>query len=195
MRRFIVGDLHGSYNLLIDKLEEINFNKTKDIMYSVGDLIDRGPDSLKCLKLIEEPWFKSVMGNHEELMIDVILNGRNNNLWIMNGGMWYLSEDINEVKRLARLAEQLPYSRTIDNIGICHAESPTSDWNDAINPNELNKSKMVWGRSKITQKSITKNIKQTYHGHTIKPIVTVSGNATFIDTGAYYTGNLTVLEI
>lgn len=39
-------------------------------MLSVGDLVDRGPDSIGCLKLLEAPWFHAVMGNHEQLLLN-----------------------------------------------------------------------------------------------------------------------------
>ncbi|MGL9724118.1 metallophosphoesterase [Sodalis sp. (in: enterobacteria)] len=33
----------------------------------LGDLIDRGPQSEACLPLLENPWFRSVRGNHEQM--------------------------------------------------------------------------------------------------------------------------------
>ena len=60
---YICGDIHGMYDLLMYKLNEINFNFTTDILYCTGDLVDRGPDSYKVLQLIKEPWFKTVLGN------------------------------------------------------------------------------------------------------------------------------------
>ena len=48
---FIVGDIHGHYDLLMEGLERISFCKQNDRLFSVGDLIDRGPESLKCMSL------------------------------------------------------------------------------------------------------------------------------------------------
>jgi serine/threonine protein phosphatase 1 len=67
---YVVGDLHGCYDLLQRVLGEVEFDTTRDRLFSVGDLIDRGPDSLKCLELLAEPWFFAVMGNHESLMLE-----------------------------------------------------------------------------------------------------------------------------
>jgi serine/threonine protein phosphatase 1 len=67
---YVVGDLHGCYDLLQRVLDEVSFNKTHDRLFSVGDLIDRGPDSLACLQLLAEPWFFAVKGNHEDLMLE-----------------------------------------------------------------------------------------------------------------------------
>lgn len=64
---YIVGDLHGNYYLLEEALKKINFNKEKDRLFSVGDLVDRGPNVYECLKLLDEPWFFAVKGNHENM--------------------------------------------------------------------------------------------------------------------------------
>lgn len=56
-RDFVVGDLHGCFKEFVEKLKEINFDYSTDRMFSVGDLIDRGEDSIKCLRLIKTPWF------------------------------------------------------------------------------------------------------------------------------------------
>ena len=195
MRKFICGDLHGNIDALNRKLLEIDFEFNEDIMFSVGDLIDRGLDSMRCLRLLKEPWFHAVRGNHEDLMIHSILHGEHPGLWYQNGGAWSIKVDQAELKELAVLAEQLPYAITIDDaVGICHAQPPSLDWNDAKNPTEYHKQKMIWGRTRI-YKNRTKNIENTYHGHTIVKELEVSGNAIFIDTGAYFYNKLTVVEL
>ena len=65
-RDFVLGDLHGCLELLQIEMIKVGFNEETDRIFSVGDLVDRGPDSLKCLELVFEPWFHSVLGNHEE---------------------------------------------------------------------------------------------------------------------------------
>ena len=70
---YVVGDIHGMYILLIESLNEIGFNFTSDRLFTVGDLIDRGPDSVKCLELCYEPWFYSVRGNHEQMAFDAVI--------------------------------------------------------------------------------------------------------------------------
>src|SRR3546814_1255791 len=53
-RDFIVGDLHGCLDLLQAELTRIEFDRSKDRLFSVGDLVDRGPDSMGCLRRSEE---------------------------------------------------------------------------------------------------------------------------------------------
>jgi serine/threonine protein phosphatase 1 len=67
---YVIGDLHGCYSLLCDLLARIQFNPEFDRLFSVGDLIDRGPESLRCLALLNESWFYPVLGNHEKMLLD-----------------------------------------------------------------------------------------------------------------------------
>ncbi|MCO6561391.1 MAG: metallophosphoesterase, partial [Gilliamella sp.] len=83
---FVVGDLHGCYDLLMSKLSDAGFDFKHDLLIAVGDLIDRGTQNLECLRLINENWFKTVRGNHEQMAINGI-NGDEQSLlaWQYNG--------------------------------------------------------------------------------------------------------------
>lgn len=69
-RFIIIGDIHGSFNPFIDLLDNCNYNKDNDIIISVGDLADRGPDSHKVLA-----WFMQnkniycAQGNHDNKLM------------------------------------------------------------------------------------------------------------------------------
>jgi len=199
---FIVGDLHGCRDLFDAKLEEIGFDKEKDRMFSVGDLIDRGPDSMRCLALLKERWFHPVIGNHERFLIDGALYYQDLHTWDYNGGLWRWTANEEDMIFYAALAEKtMPLSITVDTpnglVGICHAEPPSDNWDDVYEPNYRQAMQMVWGRTKITTKntSFTDRIHKTYHGHSIVNEVTTLGNAVFIDTGAVFTKNLTMIRI
>lgn len=60
----IIGDVHGQLALLKGLLNNVHDEE----VYFVGDLIDRGPESIATLKLIMESSYKVVMGNHEKIM-------------------------------------------------------------------------------------------------------------------------------
>ena len=94
---YIFGDLHGCLDLLLEKMDEVGFNKGIDRLFSVGDLIDRGPKSIECLRLVKESWFYPVQGNHEDMMVSAVLNGDNPDLWLINGGEWSLEADEDEL--------------------------------------------------------------------------------------------------
>lgn len=135
-RDFIVGDLHGCYDQLQPLLEHVKFDKAVDRLFSVGDLVDRGPMNLECAELIYEPWFYAVRGNHEQMMIEYVLRGRQLNLvdyntgssWIANGGNWYYNynHDLPMLKALAADLDMLPLVIVVGEgearFNIVHAE-------------------------------------------------------------------------
>ncbi|MGQ7089991.1 metallophosphoesterase, partial [Escherichia coli] len=57
---WVVGDIHGEYQLLQSRLHQLSFFPETDLLISVGDNIDRGPESLDVLRLLNQPWFISV---------------------------------------------------------------------------------------------------------------------------------------
>lgn len=116
-RDFVVGDLHGSYQVLQNKLALVEFNPLTDRLFSVGDLIDRGEDSLACLELLRQPWFHAVQGNHEVMFLQYLglLPDRYSSArdFIENGGRWFEQLPIVQrqyiVDELAPLVHALPY--------------------------------------------------------------------------------------
>lgn len=51
-RDFIVGDMHGCRAMIDTLLAHVGFDGSRDRLFSVGDLVDRGPDSEGCLDLL-----------------------------------------------------------------------------------------------------------------------------------------------
>jgi serine/threonine protein phosphatase 1 len=110
-RDYLVGDLHGHRERLERELDRIGFDPHHDRLLSVGDLIDRGPDSLGTLSLIEEPWFHGVLGNHELMLLHYL--GRyssrvhSRKSFVARGGRWVAELGGAQRKRLKRLADAL----------------------------------------------------------------------------------------
>ena len=67
MTTYAVGDLHGCLKPLKCLLEEVDFNPSRDVLWSVGDLINRGPDSLETLRFINslDNACIALLGNHD----------------------------------------------------------------------------------------------------------------------------------
>ena len=51
---WLSGDIHGCLEQLRRKLWHCRFDPWRDLLISVGDVIDRGPQSLRCLQLLEQ---------------------------------------------------------------------------------------------------------------------------------------------
>ena len=131
MKRFIVGDIHARFDLLRDVLDKSGFNEDEDILYSVGDLADRGDKPVETLFfLMTLRDFRPVLGNHDTWLEEYLCTGIPDPLWIRrNGG------DItyNAVNRLSRKSKEMlqkwlstfPILRLDDGIIIVHGGFPS----------------------------------------------------------------------
>src|SRR5258705_12009851 len=63
--RWVVGDIHGCAREFGDLLEEIRFDPGRDELWSVGDLVNTGPDSLDALRIWRDAGGRAVLGNHD----------------------------------------------------------------------------------------------------------------------------------
>lgn len=65
MATYVIGDLQGCYLELLELLDVINFDDKKDRLWFTGDLVNRGPLSLECLRFVKKNNFITVLGNHD----------------------------------------------------------------------------------------------------------------------------------
>ena len=63
--RWLVGDIQGCARELDALLREIRFDPARDQLIALGDLINRGPDSLAAARLWRDVGGRGVLGNHE----------------------------------------------------------------------------------------------------------------------------------
>lgn len=186
---YFVGDIHGNKHALLKKLTEINFNVKQDRLFAVGDIIDRGEDSIGCIELLMEPWFFSVLGNHEEMYLRSFDEPIFRELLVKNGGDW-ISSLANSPAVLLNLAHliclRMPLSISVETavglIGITHADSPNK-FSDIAKSNKYFQH-CLWFREDFENKKI-KMIKQvtlSVHGHNSVEKPTVLGNQVWIDT-------------
>ena len=66
-----IGDLQGCFDSFMSLLEKINFNHEKDQLWLVGDLVNRGNNSLETLEYVykHRDSIKVVLGNHDISLI------------------------------------------------------------------------------------------------------------------------------
>lgn len=67
MATYVVGDIQGCLLPLRVLLQKVQFDRKKDLLISMGDLINRGPESLETLRFCMDLGnaFKMVLGNHD----------------------------------------------------------------------------------------------------------------------------------
>lgn len=217
-RDFVVGDIHGHTDLLEIMLRDVAFDGEKDRLISVGDLIDRGPDSLGALEYLEKPWFYCVRGNHEDLLIESQKQTRGAfELWMRVGGLWATNLNNKDLATICEKLQSLPYVIQIETskglVGVVHADIPTSmNWQQTVDGlnnqsfSDTDLKSLIWSRDrfKALQADPSKkfnypdredNLKQIYVGHSIVSQPMIDDPFIFIDTGAFCGGALTAVEI
>lgn len=201
---YVVGDLHGCYNRLMAQLAELSFDTEKDLLVSVGDLIDRGPQSLECLELIREKWFAAVKGNHEQMAIEAVSGRKDGCLWFQNGGDWHFHLDSDQrmfANDLIKEAEKLPLVIEIKTsealVVVAHADYPSQEYEfgKMLDPQEI-----VWSRDRFNRivdgiGGPIQGADQFYFGHTPIQWKAKAWNQNYIDTAAVFGGALTIVQI
>lgn len=130
---YAMSDIHGFYNLFIDRMRLIEPQLLKEDckLILLGDFIDLGPDSFKCLQLaysLQTKYGKDkvvvLRGNHEEWFID-FLKGQGDEWLAEDEGFktsaTFLSEkQKDELFKLTSRKERIQY--IIDEIKASHSE-------------------------------------------------------------------------
>lgn len=211
-RIFVVGDLHGCLVELQQQLWANQFDTQTDLLISVGDLIDRGPDNLGCLRLVNEPWFKAVLGNHEVMALNALASEPDTHEsdmaymnWFRNGGTWLMyipEEQKSEVLELFTKVADLPgiIEVSIDDktIVICHADYPSNQYEFG---KDVDVEALLWNRERMVRNqnsrgTVIKGADEFYFGHTPAKDPMQYHNQNYIDTGAVFEkGRLTMVQI
>lgn len=68
MRKFVIGDIHGNYKGLIQCLERSGFDYENDHLITLGDIVDRGPETYECIEeLLKIKNRIDIKGNHDDV--------------------------------------------------------------------------------------------------------------------------------
>ena len=172
-RLFAIGDIHGCFDSLRELVEhKIKIRKSDKLVF-LGDYIDRGNQSRKVIDYIiglkdKDFDITTLIGNHESMLLEALLNEDFLPEWIRNGGSATLkSFGIKSLKQLGQsyidFFKALQYFCLIDNFLFVHA-----GFNDNISNPLEDKYHMIWSRREEYTNPVLKN-KIIIHGHTPVP--------------------------
>jgi serine/threonine protein phosphatase 1 len=204
-RDFLVGDVHGCFDLLLREMERVRFDAAADRIISVGDLVNRGPHSHRALRFLSYDWVACVRGNHEDLILrlhaqpdlppaTVAFLSRHHGM-----GWWFnaperLRDEIAEA--FARLPIAIEVETGEGPLGVVHADVPMGlAWGDFLSRLEGGDARVVraalWNRDRVRGAECggVDGIDRVAIGHCDLPDgVTRFGNVFCLDTGAVYGG-------
>lgn len=73
MAHYVVSDIHGEADRFYALLEKIQFSDS-DVLYILGDVVDRGPDGIALLqRIMVTPNMVMILGNHEHMMLNYLV--------------------------------------------------------------------------------------------------------------------------
>lgn len=206
-RDYAVGDIHGEFRDLDKLLEKVNFDKKKDRVFSVGDLVDRGSGSSLVLDYLKENWFFSVKGNHDQFVTEMENATKTVQAKYRNrfGGEWFFNEDKKQQKKIITAFKTLPLGMYVENekgaIGIVHADLPTATWKvfeqqiNRVNFKIMEQTLWSMERPKIKDQVIP-DLRAVICGHMSARKIRILGNFYLIDTGSGSKGGkLSMLDL
>ncbi|MEG0870069.1 MAG: metallophosphoesterase [Hafnia sp.] len=185
---YFSGDVHGCITKLEAAMRAVRFDKSKDRLFLVGDLVDRGPESHRVIELFNQKHIYALQGNHDcvtsyaakkQLIHDRTLD-KNTRISLNHGGEWVEHQKRRVLEEFIEGVAYLPIAIEYQDqqgrplLGLIHGEVPmTSSWTalaehpqklpwdyvpSLLNLNAELLHQAQWGRTKIT----AANLEQDY---------------------------------
>ncbi len=219
-RTLVIGDQHGALKAVKQVLENCKFNPQQDLLINLGDIVDGWSESSELVQFYiefsEECKFRPVFirGNHDVFCQEWLNDGVPKTNWLMQGGKSTVESYINtgyitEKSHLKFFKSMKDFYLDEENRAFVHAgfTSPKGLGN------ELEFKTYYWDRTlwdlaneKTRQMNLESEMdifnvhKEVYIGHTPtliqgETIPIKKYNIWNIDTGAAYTGKITIINI
>ncbi len=213
---YVIGDIHGRLDLL-DRLIEAIYRDaggrgTDSLTVTVGDYIDRGPDSRGVIdRLMANPFpgdYVALKGNHESVMESFLADPSRGGHWMQIGGLetlrsfgvrksWGRNNFVRTAEQLraaltpeeTRFLASLRLSFSIGRYFICHAGVRPGVPLDQQSEHDL-----LWIRDEFLNSGMDFG-KIVVHGHTPSREPEVRVNRINVDTGAVFSGRLTCVAL
>ena len=200
-RVFVVGDIAGGFHQLSATLDRVGFTPNADVLVALGDMIDRGPDSIGVLKLLRKLNALTLLGNHEHLMIEAILGQDQlaRQLWHQNGGSWSNEVQHEQLEAVCHWLLEQSLSMVVEyqgyRVGLSHTLPTRWDWRNFPTDKSSLVSALLWDRDLVKRRKCyaNKNVDFSIHGHNSTQAPFWIANSYHIDTSFY--GRLTMVEL
>lgn len=202
-RDFVVGDIHGAFDLVLKAMKQAQFDPAVDRLFSVGDLIDRGAGSHRCVKFLAQPYVHAVRGNHEDMLLELYANGEPDPAVVdfmvsRNGLGWWLAVPETQRREVLAAIAELPLAIEVETVrgtvGLIHADVPEGmSWGEFIADIGAGNSKTIEtclrGRDRIHSNNAegVQGVGRIFVGHTPQwGGLKRYGNVYALDTGAVF---------
>ncbi len=173
---WVVGDIHGYRETFERLLDSLDLSQ-RDRVVCLGDLIDRGPDSLGVMRIVRDrPEVSSIRGNHDEMLrlsLSPRHGGRMMKSWLKYGGrqtLTSMSEDESQRIDLARswvgFVESLPTQLVLREFRLVHAGFVQGKPLDEQNNHEV-----MWSREVFDLEEPLDPERQIIVGHTTSQVL------------------------
>lgn len=219
MKKFVIGDIHGSNKALLQVLEKSGFDKESDLLISLGDIADGWNEVPECVDtLLSIKNLVAIRGNHDVWCYDWFEYGRTPLIWTQQGGKATLDAYVRtgkmtEDSHKAFWKNQIDYHIDDENRLFIHggwdymegfprgAELPVNAGSIAKECH-WDRSLLQGARSAFFDKNrpgkfkALEQFKEIYIGHTaMNGQPKQFSNLWNLDTGAGWNGQLTIMDI
>lgn len=207
-RLLLTSDVHGAYDRFEAVLREMDYDPEVDTVLIAGDLVDRGPESRRCLEWVGARRH-ALQGNHERFL-ELVDDGRMDRAdHIEDGGSWYHALATHERHRYRSVLTNLPFAARIRTsagrrIGVIHADVEGNDFgafcSHLLRDDPRAASIATLGRHRYHQvvagRTVPpfRDVDHVFFGHTPVAETLTHANFTWIDTGLPY-GKSTVIDV
>lgn len=210
-KRYVIGDIHGRYNALKQVLNASKFDYNNDLLIILGDVVDGGPDTFKCVEeLLKIKNTILILGNHDKWFKQFYNNNWLGQIWITQGGQNTIKSYTQRLSKYLVADKQkrefipVKHKQFFDNAKLYYELDNMlfihGGFKYPIHPKDNKEQDLLWDRSLIERAKnglIIKEWNKMFIGHTQTETKRVEqySNLICMDAGAGWNGRLALLNI
>ena len=200
-RTIAIGDVHGCANEFEELLRRLEL-KPNDRVIQVGDLVNRGPDSHRVIKLAREYQVESIIGNHELRLLTA--RRKNKPRLLHKYDQATLEKLTTDDWKYLEAMQKFLYDPQIDTVIVHGGFLPNKPW-QTQGSDLITNIQVIDEKGKAARRSSAPSAAPwadywggspfVVYGHTPRPVVFERKGSIGIDTGCVYGGHLTAYII